>query len=70
MGQNLAAASQAIDLSGKVVAPGFLDMHVHLREPGFEYKETIASGMAAAAAGVSPRSAVCRIRILRSTTNR
>ena len=33
------------------MAPGFLDMHVHLREPGFEHKETIATGLAAAAAG-------------------
>ena len=32
-------------------APGFIDMHVHLREPGYEYKETIASGTRAAAAG-------------------
>ncbi len=52
MGQNLSApASQLIDLRGKVVAPGFFDMHVHFREPGFEYKETIESGCAAAAAG-------------------
>ena len=34
-----------------MIAPGFLDMHVHLREPGFEHKETIATGLAAAAAG-------------------
>jgi dihydroorotase len=40
-----------IEAQGCVVAPGFLDMHVHLREPGFEYKETIATGLAAAAAG-------------------
>src|SRR5262245_25630714 len=40
-----------IAAQGCVVAPGFLDMHVHLREPGFEYKETIATGLAAAAAG-------------------
>src|SRR5262249_57580469 len=33
------------------VLPGLVDMHVHLREPGFEYKETIATGVAAAAAG-------------------
>ncbi|MCI0488431.1 MAG: dihydroorotase [Blastocatellia bacterium] len=39
------------DASGFVVAPGFIDMHVHLREPGEEYKETIASGAAAAVAG-------------------
>src|ERR1051326_76993 len=39
------------DLSGKIVVPGFLDMHVHLREPGFEYKETIESGCASAASG-------------------
>ncbi len=41
----------SIDLRGKVLAPGFIDMHVHLREPGEEWKETIASGTAAAAAG-------------------
>ena len=40
-----------IDASGLVVAPGFVDLHVHLRQPGFEYKETIQSGTAAAAAG-------------------
>lgn len=37
--------------SGFIVAPGFVDMHVHLREPGQEHKETIATGTAAAAAG-------------------
>jgi dihydroorotase len=42
---------QEIDLSGKWIVPGLLDMHVHLREPGQEYKETIASGTAAAVAG-------------------
>ena len=40
-----------IDAAGKWVCPGFIDMHVHLREPGHEYKETIASGTRAAAAG-------------------
>ena len=40
-----------LDASGKVVCPGFIDMHVHLREPGLEYKETVASGTRAAAAG-------------------
>lgn len=40
-----------IDASGKVVCPGFVDIHVHLREPGFEEKETIATGTRAAAAG-------------------
>jgi len=40
-----------IDVSGKVVCPGFIDIHVHFREPGFEYKETVASGTRAAAAG-------------------
>jgi dihydroorotase len=40
-----------IDAKGLVVAPGLIDMHVHLREPGFAHKETIASGARAAAAG-------------------
>ncbi len=40
-----------IDADGKWVLPGFVDLHVHFREPGFEYKETIATGAAAAVAG-------------------
>ena len=42
---------ESIDLTGKIVVPGLYDMHVHLREPGYEYKENIVSGCAAAAAG-------------------
>lgn len=37
-------ADEIIDLNGKLLTPGFVDIHVHLREPGFEYKETIATG--------------------------
>lgn len=44
-------AKRVIDAKGLWVTPGLVDMHVHLREPGYEYKETIASGSAAAAAG-------------------
>lgn len=40
-----------IEAQGKIVTPGLIDLHVHLREPGQEYKETIASGCAAAASG-------------------
>ena len=40
-----------IELHERLLVPGFVDVHVHLREPGFSYKETIASGTAAAAAG-------------------
>lgn len=40
-----------IDARGKIVSPGLIDLHVHLREPGFEHKETIASGCRAAACG-------------------
>ena len=43
--------SQTVDAKGLIVTPGLVDMHVHLREPGFEHKETIASGTRAAAAG-------------------
>ncbi len=52
-GPDVAAPDGAtvIDASGLTVLPGFVDLHVHLREPGEEYKETIATGMAAAAAG-------------------
>ena len=44
-------ADQVIDLNGLWVLPGAIDLHVHLREPGFEYKETILSGARAAVAG-------------------
>src|ERR1700751_4784127 len=44
-------ADEKFDARGLTVAPGFIDLHVHLREPGQSYKETIASGTAAAAAG-------------------
>lgn len=44
-------ADQTFDARGLIVAPGFIDLHVHLREPGQAYKETIAAGTAAAAAG-------------------
>jgi dihydroorotase len=45
------AADQKFDARGLIVAPGFIDLHVHLREPGQGHKETIATGTAAAAAG-------------------
>jgi dihydroorotase len=45
------AADEKFDARGLIVAPGFIDLHVHLREPGQGYKETIATGTAAAAAG-------------------
>ena len=44
-------AKETIDAAGMIVAPGLVDVHVHLREPGQTYKESIATGTAAAAAG-------------------
>jgi dihydroorotase len=52
LGQNLdPQGHDVIDCTDKIVSPGLIDMHVHLREPGFEYKETIETGTKAAAAG-------------------
>jgi len=52
VGANLSkAGAEIFDATGLVVAPGFMDMHVHLREPGFEHAETIETGSRAAAAG-------------------
>ena len=45
------ADARVVDCGGKVVCPGFVDLHVHLREPGQEHKETIATGTRSASAG-------------------
>jgi len=50
-GIELARGVKKVDAGGLLVLPGFIDMHCHLREPGFEYKETVASGTAAAVKG-------------------
>jgi len=49
--EGTAGETRIVRLEGKVVLPGLVDMHTHLREPGYEYKETIRSGSEAAAAG-------------------
>src|SRR2546426_3909504 len=51
IGKKLKSKAPAKDLHGALIAPGFFDMHVHLREPGQEYKETIETGTRAAASG-------------------
>ncbi|PWV89382.1 dihydroorotase [Paenibacillus cellulosilyticus] len=45
------AGAEVVDAAGKLISAGFIDMHVHLRDPGFEYKEDIATGTRSAAAG-------------------
>lgn len=51
LSSSLGPDGKTIDAKGLIVAPGFFDMHTHLREPGFEYKETIKTGTEAAAKG-------------------
>ncbi len=51
IGTDVGSADETIDITGKTVFPGFIDIHCHLREPGQEYKEDIASGTYAAAKG-------------------
>ena len=52
VGPNLSASgAETFDAAGLIVTPGFIDIHVHLREPGFEHAETIETGARAAAAG-------------------
>jgi dihydroorotase len=53
VGRNIPAqpGAEVLDATGKVVAPGLIDLHVHLREPGFEHAETIATGALSAVAG-------------------
>ena len=53
---------EIIEADGLTALPAFIDMHTHLREPGYEYKEDIASGSAAAVAGGFLRYAVCPIQ--------
>ena len=48
---SLSREGVVLDMSGFTILPGLVDVHVHLREPGFLYKETIATGTAAAARG-------------------
>lgn len=51
IGKDIEATCETIDATDKLVSPGFVDLHVHLREPGFEDKETVETGTKAAVAG-------------------
>ena len=63
-----AEAEQVIDATGCHVMPGLIDLHVHLREPGFEYKETVATGSRAGAAG--GYTTVCAMPNTKPSTDR
>ncbi len=58
VGPVLEKGREEVDATGLVVAPGFIDMHVHLREPGQAAKETIATGTAASVSTAASRSAM------------
>ena len=51
IGTKIGVGVQKFEMNGKIVAPGFIDMHTHLREPGYEHKETIETGLRSAAEG-------------------
>ena len=73
VGSNLdysGADIEQIDASGKIVAPGLVDMHCHLREPGQEYKEDIETGTQSAAMGGLPPWHACPTPILWWTISR
>ena len=71
-GKNLKApaGTEIVDAAGRSSASGLIDIHVHLREPGYEYKETIATGTRAAAAGGFTAVALHGQHPARSTTRR
>ena len=54
----MAPGAEVIEADGPLALPGFVDMHTHLREPGFEASETVASGTLARRGAVSPRFAM------------
>ena len=62
--------TEIVDAAGKIVCPGFIDIHVHLREPGQEYKETVATARGRPRPAGSPRSAAWPTRTPSTTTAR
>ena len=66
--EQIPEGTRILEASGLVASPGFIDIHCHLREPGFEYKETITTGTKAAARAVLRRFAVCPTPSHPSTT--
>ena len=61
---------KTVDAYNRIIVPGLVDIHTHLREPGHEYKETILSGARAAVVGASPLSPVCRTHCRQTTAGR
>ena len=67
---NAPADAEIVDAAGKILFPSFIDVHTHLREPGYEWKETVATGLSPPHTAGSEPSSAWRTPIRSTTTPR